>query len=546
MPVEGDESKSDAVEIVQKKPVRGRRAKLVEPKAVEDNQEAAEPCEDLVDPVPVRGGRRGKRTATTAPPAVRKTTRGRNARSQEDTSDDQPEIVPEKAVETNPSTEISPEEIPIHTSQEEIESAAPEKEVVSKPSRGRKAKPTPVEPPQSEPEKSEIVSDQHLLAADEPQQSAPTQRRGRKRNPDTVDQNEVTEDTVVAVETKKPSKPPVRAKRGRNAKQEEETVENDSETTSVETTKSQEPVKKSRRTRKTEQDHVEPEEEVQTVETLVPEEAEAPMNEQATVPAKPGRGGRRAKKDTESVTPVESTETQEVLVVSTTEKPKRGRRGKQVAEEVNITAEVPEEKPDHEPQTEETQENVATVKTSRARGAKTAKSEISLAIPAKRARRGAAPSHEETSTEASAPESAPISVEPAKRGRRAAAKPTEDLSSAAVEETKTSKKSVKWTGDLKVYEVTPLKAVRGRKSKLDGQDDIESNNAAQSANETEEKDLSDKVVESQPAKRGRRGAKVADVTTESTSKVNPKKGDIKQADEAETQPKTRRGRSAKK
>ncbi|XP_062299229.1 proliferation marker protein Ki-67 [Scomber scombrus] len=574
VPVEGDESKSsDAVEtvteMVQKKPVRGRKAKLVEPKAAEDNQEAAEPCEDL----PVRGGRRGKRTAATAPPAVRKTTRGRNAKSQ-DISDDQPEILPEKAEETNPLPEISPEatpeETPINTSQEEIESAAPEMEVVSKPSRGRKAKHTPVEPPQSEPEKSEIVSDKHLLAADEPQKSAPTQRRGRKRNPDTVDQNEVTEDTVVAVETKKPSKPPVRAKRGRNAKQEEETVENDSKTTSVETTKSQEPGKKSRRTRKAEQDHVKPEEEeVQTVETLVPEEAEVPlaakpvkMNEQATVPAKPVRGGRRAKQDTESVTPVKSTETQEVLVVSTTEKPKRGRRGKQVAEEVNITAEVPEGKPDHEPETEENQENVAAVKTSRARGAKTAKSEISLAVPAKRARRGAAPSHEETSTEAAATasESAPISVEPVKRGRRAAAKPTsdeatvrsdqvkltEDLSSAAVEDKKTSKKSVKWKGDLNVHEITPLKAVCGKKSKSGGQDDTESNNAAQSANETEEKDLSVKVVESQPAKRARRVAKVTDVTTESTSKVNPKKDDIKQVVEVETPPKTRRGRSAKK
>ncbi|XP_042252664.1 proliferation marker protein Ki-67 isoform X2 [Thunnus maccoyii] len=575
-PIESDESKSsDAMETVtqapkteslpevematctvtetvQKKPVRGRKAKLVESKAAEDNQEAAEHCEDAVDPAPVRG-RRGKRTTATAQPAVRKTTRGRNAKSQEGTTDDQPEMVPEEAVETKPVTEVSPEATPDQTatnaSQEENESPPPEKEAVSKPSRGRRAKPTPVEPPQSEPEVSE-----------QPEQPVPTvgkSRRGRKRNPDTVEQNEVVEDTVVAVETKQPSQPPVRAKRGRNAKHEEEKVEDDVKTTSVETTKSQEPVKKSRRTRKAEQDHIEAHEEVQTVETLVPEEAEAPlatepvkMNEQATVAAKPGRGGRKAKQNAESVTPVESTETQEVPVVSTTDKPKRGRRVKQVAEEVNITAEVPEEKPDHELETEEKQQNVesnaAVVKTSRATGAKTsAKNEISQAVPAKRARRGAAPTTEETKTE----ESAPISVEPAKKGRRAAAKPTqltEDSSNAVVEDTKTSKKSVKWQGDLKVYDITPVKAVRGRKSKLGGQDDAESNKMSQNADKTEEKDLSDKVVESQPAKRARRGAKVADVTTESTSTVKPKKGDTVQAAEAETQPKTRRGRSAKK
>lgn len=81
----------------------------------------------------------------------------------------------------------------------------------------------------------------------------------------------------------------------------------DDKTTSVETTKSQELVKKSRRTRQAEQDQVEPQEEAQTVETLVPEEAEAPlaaepmkMNEQATVGAKSRRGGRKAKQDTES------------------------------------------------------------------------------------------------------------------------------------------------------------------------------------------------------------------------------------------------------
>lgn len=520
-------------EIVQKKPVRSRRAKLVESKAAEDNQEAAEHCEEPVDPAPVRG-RRGKRTAATAPPAVRQTTRGRNAKSQEGTSDDQPEMVPEKAVETKPVAEISPE-TPINASQEENKSPSPEKEAVLKPSRGRKTKLTPVEPPQSEPEKSEIVSEQPVPAVGK--------QRGRKRNPDTVEKHEVVEDTFVTAEPKQLSQPPVRAKRGRNAKHEEEKVEDDGKTT-----KSQEPVKKTRRTRKAEQDHVEAQEVVEMVETVVPEETEAPlvaetvkMSEQATVAAKPRRGGRKAKQDAESGTSVESTETQEVSDVSTTDKPKRGRRVKQVAR-------VPEEKPDHELETEEkpqTESNAA-VKTSRARGVKTSvKNEISQAIPTKRARRGTDP---EAAVLAS--ESAPITVEPAKRGRRAAAKPAadeaavssdqvklaEDLSIVVVEDTKMPKKSVKWQANLKVHDITPVKAVRNRKSKVSSQDDTESNKVSQNGNKTEEKNLSDKVVESQPAKRARRGAKVADVTTESTSK----------AVAAETQLKTRRGRPAKK
>ncbi|KAM7370985.1 hypothetical protein PAMP_010491 [Pampus punctatissimus] len=536
---------SEVTEIVQKKPVRGRRAKLVDSKAAEDNQEAAEHCEVPVDSAPVRG-RRGKKTAATAPPAVRQTTRGRNAKSQEGNSDDQPVISPE----------ATPDQMPVNTSAEENEPPHPEKEAVLKPRRGRKTKNTPVEPAQSEPEKSEIVSDQHLTAVDQPQQPVPTdgKRRGRKRNPDTVD--EVAEDTVDTVEQL--SQPPVRAKRGRNAKHAEK-EENDGETT-----QSQESETKSRRTRKTEQNHTEPQEEVQTVETHVPEEVEAPpavepvkMNEQVAVPPKPRRGGRKARQDTESATPVEST--QEVPV-NTTDKPKRGRRVNQVTEEV-LNAEVPEENTDHkmEEKQQNDESNAAVIKTSR-RGVKTSvKNEMLQTVPAKRARRGAASSHEETKTEAAllASDSAPISVEPAKRGRRAAAKPTaddatvssnqaklaEDVSSAVVEDTQTSKKSVKWKADLNVFDITPVKTVRSRKSK---QEDTESNKS-HNGNKTEENDLSDKVAESQPAKRARRGAKVAHITTDdSTSKVNPKKGDTMPAVEAETQPKTRRGRSAKK
>ncbi|XP_070783589.1 proliferation marker protein Ki-67 [Enoplosus armatus] len=551
--------------VVQKKSVRGRRAKMVESKAAEDKQEATEQSEDAVVPAPVRG-RRGKKTEAAAPPAVRQTTRSRNAKSQESTSDDHPEIVPDKAVETMlevESSSVSDQTSPINTHEEENYSTPPTEEAVVKPIRGRKTKQTPVEPPQAE--KNEVVSDKHVMADAQPQKSIPTPklRRGRKPKPDTVEQNEVVEDTVVTVETKQQSQPPVRAKRGRNARQEEEKPENNDETT-----KPQEPVKKIRRTRKAEQDHVEPSEEVQTVEMVVPEEAKAPlvaepvkMNEQTTVAAKPRRGGRKAKQDTESETPVESTEVQEVPAVSSTDKPKRGRRGKQATEEVGVTAVEPEEKPDHDLEVEEknkAETNAPVIKHSRARGAKTSvKNEASQAFPAKRARRGAALHLEETNAESPVvvSESASTSVEPAKKGRRAAAKPTtddaavtieqakptEDLSNAVEEDTKMSKRSVKWKANLEVFDipkVTPVKAVRGRR-KLGDQVDAGSKNVSKDANKTEEKDLSDEVVEAQPVKRARRGAKVADITAdESTSKAK--------SVEAESQPKTRRGRSAKK
>ncbi|XP_056221239.1 proliferation marker protein Ki-67 [Seriola aureovittata] len=542
--------------VVQKKSVRGRRAKMAEAKTAEDKQEAAIDSEDPVVPAPVRG-RRGKKTEATAPPAVRQTTRTRNTKSKESTSDTNPE--------TQPMTEISTEAVSDQTSQEENVSASPVEEADLKPVRGRKSKQTPVEPPQPEPEKSEVVSEEQLMA--DPQLPVPTvgkPRRGRKTKTD-VEQNEVAEDTVVTEETKQQSQPPVRAKRGRNAKQEAEKQENDGKATSAETLKSQEPVKKSRRTRKAEQDNVEPrEDEIQTAEMVVPKEAEAApvdeplkMSEQVSVAAKPRRGGRKAQKDTESEIPVESTE---VPAVSSTDKPKRVRRGKQVTEDVDATIEVPEGKPDREVEAEEkktTEPDVPVIKPSRARGVKTVKNDVSNAIPAKRARRGAALPLEETNPESTVQvsESVPTSVEPPKRGRRAAAKPTtdesalscdqanpsEDLSNAVVEDTKKSKRSVKWKAEPEVFQIpkeTPVKAVRGRRSKLGDQVEPESKNVSKAASKTEEKDLSDEVVEAQPIKRARRGAKVTD-DTESSSKV-------KKGAEAETQPKPRRGRTAKK
>ncbi|XP_026171729.1 proliferation marker protein Ki-67 isoform X2 [Mastacembelus armatus] len=445
------------VAIALKKPVRGRRAKMVGAKAAE-NKEAQEPSEDAVVTAPVRG-RRGKKTDAHTPPAV-KQTRSRNAKSLDATSDGQPEIVPEKTAEATLVSAISIKAVsnqkpPIKTSQEENSSALPAEEAVVKPVKGRKTKQARIELPQPEPERNEVVSDRHQEA--QPQQpinSAGTPRRGRKRKPDTAKQHELSEETVI-VETKQQPQPPVRDKRGRNAKQETNKLENDSKATTVETVTPEEPVKKLRRTRKAEQ----------TVEIVVPEEAEDHLvakpvkkDEQVVVPAKPRRG-RKAKQDTDSETPVESTEVEEAPAVSSTDKPKRARRG--------VT-----------------------------RGA-------------------AADDIGQTN-------------------------PSQDLSSAAAEVAKTSKRSIRWKADLEVFElpkVTPVRAGRGRKSKLEDHIEAESKNELKDANKTEEKDLSGKG-DAQPAKRARRGAKAID-EAESSGKVDPKKG-------AEAQPKTRRGRAAKK
>ncbi|XP_042364200.1 proliferation marker protein Ki-67 [Plectropomus leopardus] len=243
--------------IVPKKTVRGRRAKLAEPKSAEDKQGAEEHSEDPVVPAPVRG-RRGKKTET----AVRQTARGRNAKSQESASEDQPEIAPEKAEETMLVPETSTEAVSDHTSPiNENDSERPAEEAVVKPVRGRKTKQTHSEPPQPEPEKTAVVSDEPVTADAQPAKP----RRGRNAEPreakTDTEQNEGVEEAVAAVETKQQSQPPVRAKRGRNAKQEDEKLES----TSVETTESQEPVNKVRRTRKAEQDNVEPREEAETV-----------------------------------------------------------------------------------------------------------------------------------------------------------------------------------------------------------------------------------------------------------------------------------------
>nr|XP_040032778.1 proliferation marker protein Ki-67 isoform X1 [Gasterosteus aculeatus aculeatus]XP_040032779.1 proliferation marker protein Ki-67 isoform X1 [Gasterosteus aculeatus aculeatus]XP_040032780.1 proliferation marker protein Ki-67 isoform X1 [Gasterosteus aculeatus aculeatus] len=447
--------------------------------------EAAEACDEAVVLAPVRA-RRGKKSDAAAPPAVRQATRGRKAKPQESAADDQPEQVTETSARA-----VSHQTAPV----EEEESAPPQEEAVVKTPRGRKSKPAAVK-------QSDAAEDASLAAAAPPQKSTEKPTRGRKPKADAVGQSEEAED--VAMETKQQPQPPARAKRGRTAKQEEEEKP---ESSSVEATKHQEPAKKLKRTRKAEQEHVE----VQAVDMDVPEEAEVQVTEQA----KPKRGGRRA------------AEVKEVPL-------KRGKRGKQAPEEGGATSVGADHQEKNQPEPE-----APVMKPSRARGAKPAAPE---AVPAKRARRGAAPFAQEPLAEAAVPvpEPAAASVAPAKRGRRAAGKPAaaaKDPSEAAAEDTKTSKRSVKWKAELEVVEIpkaTPVKAARGRKSKLGGQVDAESKNLAKDADPTEEKDLSGKAAEAQPAKKSRRAPMVAVVT----------------ADEAESagsgESKTRRGRAAKK
>ncbi|XP_029384264.1 proliferation marker protein Ki-67 isoform X2 [Echeneis naucrates] len=517
---------------VQKKAVRGRRAKMVEAQAAEVKQEASDNSEDAVVPAPVRG--RGRKTKATAPPVTQ--TRTRNAKSQKSTFDNTSEVVPEKPGET--------------FSIQESEFTSTTEEAGVKPSRGRKTKERPAEP-----EKSEVVGEEQLMVG--PQQPTPTvgkPKRGRRTKLDADKQDDPAEDTALIVETNQQPEPPVRARRGRIARQEDEKKKNDAQATSAETPMSQEPIKKLRKNRKAEQDHVEPREE----ETVVPKESEdAPveppkLTEQVSVATKPKRGGRKAKQDTGSEIAVE------VSAVSS-DKPKRDRRGKQSPAEVRVAVEVGEEKADHELKVEEKKTADAPLaKPSRARGGKTVKHEVSHVIPPKRARRGAAVPLDYTNPESTilVSESVPTSEKPQKRGKRATAKPTtnvsilssdqvkpsEESTSAVVEHPKMSKRSVKWKAEFEVFHIpkeTPAKAARGRKAKLEDQVEIESKNVSQATSKTEEKDLSD-GTEAQPTKRARRGAKAAD-ETDSSSQADEKKGTA-----AEPQLKTRRGRSAKK
>ncbi|XP_035998328.1 proliferation marker protein Ki-67 isoform X3 [Fundulus heteroclitus] len=496
--------KDGEMSVSQKKSARGKRAKSLESEAAEDTQEVQKSSDEPVL-APVRG-RRGKKTEA---PAVKHTTRTRNAKAH--SAADQP------AMEAPAIAEVSSEAVTVQTAErfsEEAKDAVPSaQEVTTKPLRGRRAKAAPMEA-----EKTEADADAGTVGKP---------RRGRKNQSDVKKPAELAEDTSLSVETECPSQPPVRAKRGRNAPQREEQQIN-TKMTSQETSDCQEPPKKSRRTRQPEQDLVKPIDAVHSAET-VPEKEQLPVAEPEGEPsaaaAKPRRGGRKAKPDALTENPAKSTD----LHVDATEKPKRSRRGEQIAQEA-IPAEDPkqEEMPVPSPQI---------IKPSRARAVR---SEASQAAPAKRGRRGAAPPEVPPEEPASQAESAPEPAAPTKRGKRAAAKPKAEEEAVETsgeadssQDSKTNKKSVRFRLAKEASETpkaTPVKATRGRRSRTTEQTDAGSNDGTKEAKSSEEKNLSD--VEEQPAKRGRRGAKVAEVSAEDTA--------------TKARPKTRRGATAKK
>ncbi|XP_007559707.1 proliferation marker protein Ki-67 isoform X3 [Poecilia formosa] len=477
----------------QKKSERGKRAKPIEANEAEKTQEAEETSNKPVLP-PVRG-RRGKKMEATASPAVKQNTRTRNVKSQN--------TVDHPAVEAQAITEISNEAMTPQVSEKSNEKTmdpVSSVQVTTKPLRGRKAKIASTEPKKDECPVADAETSQPIPSVGKP-------RRGRKAKPDVEEPTEVAEDTCLPVETK----PPIRAKRGRSVLQKEDKqIEND-KMTSQETSEHQEPPKKSRRTRKPEPEPLKTKEDI-----IVPEKE--PSVEQSSVAAKPKKGGRKANADAVIETPAKS-----VLLADATEKPKRGRKGKQVPQET-----IPAENPEHE---EISVPSPQVHKPSRATPVKRAVSETT---PAKRGRRGTALPLGEPKQEP-----APEPAVPAKRGRRAAAKPKLDdetnpseSSKADVQDPKMTKKAVKFKTDLEIHEipkVTPVKAVRGRKTKVPDQADASSKEGTKEASSTEEKRLSDDVVE--PAKRGRRGAKVAEVVV---------------VEDIGAQQKNRRGRSAKK
>lgn len=145
----------------EKKSVRGRRAKTVEFKAVQDKQEA--PDSEPVISAPSRG-RRGKKTEATAPPAVRQTTRGRNAKTAESAD-----------------VELSAEE-----------NHLPSPKVAPKPKRGRSAQQSSDEPEVAA--EAERVQSQPLDVEEKANESAVPKRGRRAKQPKKSQQRNATED----------------------------------------------------------------------------------------------------------------------------------------------------------------------------------------------------------------------------------------------------------------------------------------------------------------------------------------------------------------
>lgn len=485
---------------IPKKSGRDRRAK-VELRRIDDNQVVPDHFENPIDP---GNSKRGKKAEITQQPILRKTTRSRNSKLPECKSK---KVVQEESVQVS---EVNAEAV-----RDESSTLSPHhKGAATKPTRGRKTKQTFTKPFQ--PEKEDAVSEEQPPNNDKAEKPCPTpgkNTRGKRTRTDDVQ--------TAAVERREPkSAPPVRAKRGGINKQESIEKEN---------SQSQESVKNLGRSRKVEQDPVEPSI-VHNYEQELSKEAETPVDAEPTkVEPNMATRARRAQKAGRVKQLAETDDVHKSAAISVADKPTRGRRGKPVVEDMS------EEKPTAED--ENNKEQKATVVKRRVRSVK---DNVPETIPAKRARRGASLPPVETKTESANPglKSESYSKELPKRGRRAA-KPSADVAELCGEELKTAvggdgkmpTKSVKWKSDVEVFEdqkVTPVKPVRGRKSKVGDRVDTK---GQKDSGKIEEEYLSDKV-EVQATKRARRGVVI--VEGESTSK------------EPETQPKTRRGRLAKK
>ncbi|XP_053710108.1 proliferation marker protein Ki-67 isoform X2 [Synchiropus splendidus] len=391
----------------------------------------------------------------------------------------------------------------------DVDAGATEDQVVQRPKRGAKkvspevvevdsASPVPEELSEISEEPAKVViHEEHKLVTDvaveEPKTTVAKPSRAKKPKAEATQIEAPVEEMVVPAEK---SQPPVRARRGRTAKNTEENLENGA-------TEPQEPVQKVRKSRKQ-----------APVETL-PEEAEEPVKINAEGDSLTAKSKRACKTKGIATVP-ESAETPDLTAVLTvSDKPKNGRGAKpmmDVSEEVHEGTSEPEERK------------------LRGRRVKSAlKDEEPEIVPAKRARRGAKVIEEASAAE---PSQEPV---PAVRGRRCLRKPdnTNVQDSCAIkEEPEVSMRSVTWKEELEVHEIpkaTLKKAVRGRKSKLEQND-------AGDVKTAEEEKLSEELVEPQPVKRSRRGAKAVD---EPTSKVLD-------AAQADPQPKTRRGRAVKK
>lgn len=498
--------------IILKKSGRVRRAK-VELRPAEDNQGGQDQSESPV--VAPGNNRRGKKAEIPERSTVRQTTRSRNAKIQESKSG---QVVPEESVNV---TQVS--EVNADTASDESSKLDPHhKEAATKSTRGRKPKQALTQPLQSA-EKGEALNKEQLTDDDKPEGPSPTpgkNTRGKRTKTDDVQ-------TAAAEEREHKSAPPVRAKRGRMAKQED--VEE-------EPTRSQRSVKNPRRTKKVEQNPADTNA-VQKDEQEISKEAEVPVDTEPTaIGASKVTRPRRVQKAAQEKLLAESDDVQKSSVISGMDKPKRG-RGKQVVE---VEAVMPEETLELKAGDENKEPEATFGKTRRAKSIKNVVPEI---IPAKRARRGATLTPIETNTVSPdlGSKSESTSEELPKRGRRAAKPsadvailPGEELKAAVVEVAKLSMKTVKWKNDLEIFPIqklTPVKPVRGRKSKFGDRADADSQ---KDSSKTEEKDLSDKV-EVQATKRPRRGVKIVEESTTKREDVGP-----------ETQPKTRRGRLAKK